>query len=101
MELHVELADGADEGVVAAQVHVELVVAREIPAAALAVHHVHHGDVADLHSTHRQASDLLHTADQALSAHASFLSALPESLLYTLHSESSCYVYKALLSSPY
>lgn len=52
MEAHIELANRADEGIVAAQVHVELVVARELPAAAVAVHHVHHGNVAQLHSTH-------------------------------------------------
>ena len=50
MELHAELADRADLRMVAAQVHVELVVAREVPAAALAVHDMHHGDVPQLHA---------------------------------------------------
>ena len=35
---------------VAAQVHVEFVVAREVPAAALAVHDMHHGNVPQLHA---------------------------------------------------
>ena len=51
MEAHKEFANRANESVVAAQVHVELVVAREVPPAAIAVHHMHHGDVAQLHST--------------------------------------------------
>ena len=44
-----ELPDRADLCVVAAQVHVELVIPRELPAAPLAVHHMHHGDVTNLH----------------------------------------------------
>ena len=50
MELHAELADRADLRMVAAQVHVELVVAGELPATALAVHDMHHGDVPQLHA---------------------------------------------------
>lgn len=46
MEAHVEFANRADESIIPAQVHVELVIARELPAAAIAVHHVHHGNVA-------------------------------------------------------
>ena len=50
VEFHAELADRADLCMVAAQVHVELVIAREVPAAALAVHDMHHGDVPQLHA---------------------------------------------------
>ena len=50
MELHAELADRADLRMVATQVHVEFVVARELPAAALAVHDMHHRDVPQLYA---------------------------------------------------
>ena len=50
VELHAELADRADLRMIATQVHVKLVVAGELPAAALAVHDMHHGDVPQLHA---------------------------------------------------
>lgn len=51
MKLHVELASRADDGVVAAQCHLKHVVPGEFPAATLAEHHMHHGDMLQLHST--------------------------------------------------
>ena len=48
MELDKELADGANDGMVAPQLHVELIIGVKAPAAALGVHHMHHRHMPDL-----------------------------------------------------